>query len=313
MFDYTAFGLNIRSEFPLPELVPALGQGGEATVFIRAGLVPEALEQPEAGGVLYQVNARQFLLKMDGIADYLVEGGHEITVQPASRGKEGEMRLFLLGSVLGALLHQRGALVLHGSGVAVPSQGEKRAVLFTGRSGTGKSTLAAALRLQGFPVIADDKCAIVPGNGHLQAYPGFPRIMLWEDAARKLAIPTQALERARAELEKYSVSVEDGFPTGPMPLWAIYLLQTHNDSKIELSPVHDDEKYPLILRNTFRRKFLVGPGMRQAHHELACAVASQVRVVGVKRPIHPFLLDELVTAIIRDLGLMEHESTIRAN
>ena len=53
---------------------------------------------------------------------------------------ESDVRVFLLGSCIGALLHQRGILVLHAGAIHT----DKGAVLFTGPWGIGKSTLLAA-------------------------------------------------------------------------------------------------------------------------------------------------------------------------
>ena len=54
----------------------------------------------------------EFLLKLDDIARFLVQHGEEILIQPAAESDEDGIRLFLLGSALGALLHQRGRLIL---------------------------------------------------------------------------------------------------------------------------------------------------------------------------------------------------------
>ena len=63
-----------------------------------------------------------------------------------------DVRLFLLGSVWGALALQRGLLPLHASAV-----GRGRTVhAFTGPPGAGKSTLAAALAARGYPLFTDD-------------------------------------------------------------------------------------------------------------------------------------------------------------
>ena len=94
------------------------------------------------------------------VARYLVSGGCEIIIEPHPTATEKDVRLFLLGSAMGALLLQRGIWPLHGSAIA----GRSGAALFVGVSGSGKSTLVGAFHQRGFQVLADDVCAITAGS-----------------------------------------------------------------------------------------------------------------------------------------------------
>ena len=134
---YTAFGLCIAAEFPCPELTPA---GGRPDVLIRYGVVPATLAVAKKTGVRYQAAPGQLLLTVDGVARFLVQDGKEIIVERAPESDDDSLRLFLLGSALGALLQQRGMLTLHSSAIEV----DGGCVGFLGHSGVGKSTLAAA-------------------------------------------------------------------------------------------------------------------------------------------------------------------------
>ncbi len=142
---YKTYGLTIDSEISLPELIPqtnrneqdAARASQQGIVQIRLGAVPEQLEHPTGQGVLYQASANQFLLSMNHIARYLVRNGNEIIIQPALNALESDIRVFLLGSVFGALLHQRELLVLHASAIGT----DAGAVLFTGPSGIGRCSV----------------------------------------------------------------------------------------------------------------------------------------------------------------------------
>src|SRR5579872_2437348 len=156
-FQYCAYGLSIDSDIALPELAP--GCGLELDVTIRAGSVPETLDQAYAVGVLYRAAPGRFLLNMPRIARYLASDGNAIVIERAAGADDADVRVFLLGSVFGALLHQRGVLPLHGSAVeAAPG-----AVLLLGASVSGKSTLGAEFQRRGYRVLADDICSVAPG------------------------------------------------------------------------------------------------------------------------------------------------------
>src|SRR6266536_1366743 len=155
---YRAFGLTIRSEIELPELLP-----GEASpdLEIRFGKVPDKLRDPTAAGVCYEASSGQFLLKVDGHARYWATNGSEIVIQQDFRTARDDLRAFLLESVLGAILHQRGVLALHASAIEVRGG----AAILAGPSGAGKSTLAAALAKRGHRVLSDEIAAVTIREG----------------------------------------------------------------------------------------------------------------------------------------------------
>lgn len=92
-----------------------------------------------------------------------------------------DLAAYALGSVLAVALHLQGAVLLHASAVVLPVG----AVLFAGRSGSGKSTTAALLHEQGYPVLADDLLE-VSGSGPYRAVPSMPTLRLWPEAVHAL-------------------------------------------------------------------------------------------------------------------------------
>ena len=79
---------------------------------------------------------------------------------------------------MGALLHQRGLLAIHGSAV----RNDKNTCIITGKSGVGKSSLAAGLLELGYTLVADDISVIGNlENGGFFVHPGIPSLKLWKD------------------------------------------------------------------------------------------------------------------------------------
>ncbi len=190
--NYMAYGLRIASELDCPELTPDVSETPD--VVIRYGAVPENLPDATAKGVRYQVSPDQFLLKVDHVANYLVSGGREISIERAPESDDDSIRLFLLGSALGALLHQRELLPLHGSAIKV----NDGVCVFVGLSGNGKSTVAAAFRQRGYQVLADDVCVVsIREDGLPLVIPGYPQLKLWADTLKKLEQSTKELRQVR--------------------------------------------------------------------------------------------------------------------
>ncbi len=275
---YSLYGLRIDSFLPCPGLAAG---GGPAEVEIRRGEVGDQLPGATGKGVLYQTAPGRFRLAIDGVAGYLVTGGREIVVEPAAGADEASVRVFLLGSAMGALLHQRGLLPLHAS--AIEHGG--RAIAFAGHSGQGKSTLAAAFHRAGYRVLADDVCAVrVEDGGPPMVYPAYPELKLWADAIDKLEIDPEGLARARPQLEKSCLPTGEALAQQPLPISRLYLLSTTNTDELELRPIDGMAKLEALSRHTYRRRFLDGLGGKQDHFKLCVAVSRHARVTRVVRP-----------------------------
>ena len=299
-FDYLLSGLCLRSEIPLPELVPAPETAKPAEVRVRLAETPKALEKPVDSGVLYEAAPGQFLLHMPGIAHYFARNGEEIIVEPETGSLAAEVRLFLLGTVWAALMHQRELLVLHASGIRT-SLG---AVIFIGRSSVGKSSLAAAFYRQGYPVLGDDVMVVKVNDERALAYPGFPQLHVWPDMLYALEVPPAEVTLLRPKLAKRVLATPIGFTSEPQPVKAIYVLQfTNNEEELKLEHFQGMTRFSVLLNNTFREKFLGGLGVRPAHFHQVNGVARSVPVASLTRPEQPPQLERMVEMIKEDLGL----------
>ncbi|AVM73185.1 hypothetical protein [Magnetospirillum gryphiswaldense] len=222
-------GWRVRSDLPLPDLLSWNGDDRDPDLHIRFANVPETLADAVPAGPLLQIakdGTCRFALPR--VAAYLVRQGREILVQPAPGATDTAVRTFLFGTVFGLLAHQRGLVPLHASSVRIGDT----AVAFTGRSGTGKSTLAAAFLHHGYEVLADDVTVVdVTRPGCPMVLPAFPRLKLWQDALAALEIDTARLEAVRPELQKFALPIEQGFHSAPLPLAAVYHLETVLDPR----------------------------------------------------------------------------------
>ncbi|UCG23067.1 MAG: hypothetical protein JSW55_12980 [Chloroflexota bacterium] len=295
MYHYYAFGLNIESEIECPLLIE--GDGSAPDLVVRLGQVPHELEQVQESTSWYQISAGRFLLKVDQVARYLVSDGREIMVERHPLADDKDVRLFLLGSAMGALLHQRGVWPIHGSAVST----EHGAVLFVGDKGSGKSTLAGAFNQRGFQVLSDDVCAITVGDdGAAQVWPAYPRISLWADSVTKLGSEPSQLTRTDSFQEKYVLPMQH-FSRDAELIQAVYALSRSEDQEsVQLTTLKGFDKVRELTTNTYRLHFLSGMQLASQHFTQAQALAKQARVVRIARPTRPFLLDELADTILRD-------------
>lgn len=218
---YRVAGLSVASEIDLPGLIAAAPNGSTAQVTISRGSVAEDLPAPSSTGPTWQIAGNQFLLRIPGIARFLLNAGREIVVAAEHDAGDADIAVFILGTVFGILLHQREQIVLHASAVRVGG----KAVLFCGPSGAGKSTLAAALAQHGFPLVTDDLCTLALDQGAVPfVHPDGRQLKLWAQAINRLDLAGQRGARVRECLEKYYVDPAEAF-TEPLPLGAVYALR----------------------------------------------------------------------------------------
>lgn len=305
-YAYRAFGLRLRTPFPCPELAadasPA-GAVGERDVVVRLGATPDALDAPVARGGAFEATADELLLALPRVGRFHVRGGRDVTITPDAAADDGAVRLHLLGSCLGAVLHQRGVLALHASAVRLGAA----AVLLLGVSGAGKSTLAAALVRRGAALLGDDLAAVVlDAAGAPRVLPGVRQLRLWADAAEHLAEDTTRLRRVRAGLEKFGVPVAAGAESpdevgAAVPVRHAFVLEADNEPTIRMAPLADAARFTELTHHTYRYRFLA-PAARAGHFRLAARTAAHVAMYRVRRPRHPFLLDELADRVVAAVG-----------
>jgi len=303
---YRVAGLVVASEIELPGAIAAAqGPNAAANIVVRAGRVPEALPRASARGPTWEIAGDKFLLSVPDVARYLLNGGREIVVEAAAGGDAADIAIFLAGTVLGILLHQRGQVVLHASAVRVNG----KAVLFCGASGAGKSTLAAALAQRGFPLVTDDFCAVAPsGAGAVMVQPDGRNLKLWAQAIEKLDLAERRGAPVRNRLQKFFVEPGAVF-SEPLPLGAVYALREARppyQHGIERPNVVDAA---LVLRRSAYRPLLVNRmGQKADYFRAATAIAN---VAGIFHLTRAFNFDHLpqVAAQLEqhwdDIGLTE--------
>jgi hypothetical protein len=106
------------------------------------------------------------------------------------------------------------------------------------------------------------------------------------------------LKRVRwgKDLEKYFLPAE-GFSNTPVPIKSVFVLETTNTDKMEISILKGAGKIDPLLDNTYRRRFLEGLGGKQDHFRQCAAVAAHTNVYKVVRPDRGFLLYELMEMV----------------
>ena len=294
---YTAYGLSIRSEIELPELLPAVEceQSSATDVQISMGRVSESglTDARRIYDWLY-VSPNVLWLDINGVARFQITNGQHITIDPYPGSDEESIRVFLLGSAFGAILFQRGHFVLHGNAISIGDQ----CLVCVGDSGAGKSTLAAGFMQRGYSIMSDD---VVPIDEMQRAIPGFPRIKLWQETADHLGIDTTDLRRIRPDEKKFNYPLAEQFQTEPLPVRWVYVLDTHDDDSIAMEPLSGMRRFQPLYENTYRPDYLEGMKLEAWQLRMCGQLAGKIHLVHIRRPRDGFDLEGLITEILADI------------
>lgn len=266
---YAVFGLVLESELALPELLPASDES-RTDVTIRFG----------KAGPEHLISAEEINLVIPKVASYRVRGGREILFDPREGASDRNIRLFLLGSALGGIIHQRGLLPLHANAIDI----DGRAVAFMGHSGAGKSTMAAWFLDRGHRILADDVCVVVPdAAGVPLAYPGIPRLRLWREALERTGRNADELELAFDDTDKYNLPTPEPSRSGPIPLSHVYLLEKADGQAAEVRPLSGIAAVDALVANTYRGGYLTRMGETKRHLLACLEMVKRVPVFSARR------------------------------
>lgn len=253
MFHYRVAGLTVASQTALPGLRRAdiVGEA-DVDVHIYRRSVPLDLDRADRSGPNWQSLGTTLLLRVPGILRMLILEGREIRFEPDADADAADLPVFLSGTGLGILMHQRKRLVLQASAISVNG----RAVLFCGRSGAGKSTLAVALSGLGHPILADDFCCLSRGPTGLDVQGDGRAPQLWDRAIVALGVGDRAGKPVRPALMKRHLS-HGGDHQHTLPLGMIYELQPANPaSPPGIRQPRSVDGIHILLRNAYRPALL---------------------------------------------------------
>ena len=295
-FSYEAFGLRFRSDLRLPELSPAAEDARVPDVIIETGPVPARLEGAADLPPGMQVAGRRFQLDVPA-ARYRVSDGRLIRVDPRPGVAAGEVRLPLLGTVMGALCHQRPQLPLHAGAMLVRG----RAVVFAGPTGAGKSTLAARLRSRGRSVLADDLCPVgFDGRGAVSVAAGVGRVRLRSDSPALQELAAHELLTRDAAGRAVLPLARPPDP-GPWPLWRLYRLAPGGVGPPRIAPLAGPEAVAAVLAEVYRWPIAVAMTLAPARFAQVVALARACEVFEAAFSHHGDAPDSLVDALERHL------------
>jgi hypothetical protein len=280
MFYYRIYGLVIRSEIELPEAYET--QERTEDVEIKYGVMPPYIKRKQEAHYATSILHRKYKwFYFENEGNFLMEEGKSITLEPDAAADEKHIRAIILGACLGSILYQRELVSIHGSAVVW----KDKAVIVSGTSGAGKSTVSSEFRKRGGLFMADDTVAVTIEEGIVYANPSYPQQKLCRDAAIRLGYDLNRLVLLQEECTKYAVGLKASFCPVKKEVAALLCLDIDKEGELIMKEVNGSEKLEAVISNLYTYSDCVNAGMGTGLFRKCLEMARKVPVIKAVRPL----------------------------
>ena len=220
MFFYKLYGQVIECDVEIIQLVHS--DDHNASITIHSGTIPDEIRAIDHG---YEIG--NTLSWLSNKTCYLViKNGNEIIYELKPEKSQAYMLGFILGYGISMLHLQRGEISIHCSALSY----NDKAVLISGKSGSGKSTVTTALLKKGCNLMADDMAVVGIQEDIPYAYPAFPYQKLCRDAAIANGYDLDSLIYIDEDKDKFLIPFKSDFSTSGKEIAAMFVLLGEVDS-----------------------------------------------------------------------------------
>jgi hypothetical protein len=191
-----------------------------------------------------------YLLRFPGMADFSVSAdGKQVRAHPVTGINEATVEHLYINQLVPLALSRQGLPAYHASAVTVPGG----AVAFLGRTGAGKSTLAASFALGESAFLTDDGLIIEEtGRGYV-ALPSHASVRLWDDSVEALAghdLP-KAASISYSDKTRLLAGGALAHSDEAVPLLAAFQLEIDEPDSIDINRLDGGDRYRAWLENSF--------------------------------------------------------------
>ena len=301
MYYYWAYGLNIYSEIPFPELFEVRAFPEPDAVLV-CGEVPKLI-QGESGFRSDQImiSPTEYLLHVTDVASYYVQQGKRIVIERKGEVDWDSVRLFCLSNAFAALLQQRNLIPLHCSAFLDNDE----LVLIMGDSGAGKSTTLAALLNRGYLPFSDDVCVplLKEGNNELYMCSSYPMMKYWGDTFEKVDIRGGQKDRKiRPDMDKFGVYFHERFITDFKKVKLVVMIEKVSSiAAVSTRKLAGIDLFQRLERNAYRGEYLGFTGLQKEHFTLFTCIATATKTVLISRPVSENSIEGVLDVILGEL------------
>jgi len=205
-----------------------------------------------------------------------------------------------MGSGMGIIFQQRRVLALHASAVKVGD----RALLFVGKSGSGKSTTAMNFVENGHSLISDDLSVIKFKSDEALVHSGYPGQKISKDI---LEIHGETINPDEAPIDEDRLKYyrePRHFYAKPCPIYKIFFLTRGDVTESKILKEGSMGAFNNMYANTFRFGLVQPLGFSKSHMELCMKLYRSVEISTVIYPENEISLAANFEVFKTEIGLV---------
>lgn len=260
--------------------------------------MPESLQGRVFSGsrFSYCMDARALLFVIPQVARYYASEGQKIVIEPDDAVPDMRtVRLYVLATVMAAILLQKGRLPLHASGIL--KNGDL--TLITGDSKAGKSTTLAGLFRKGHILFSDDVVVLQREEfGGVEAAASYPMMKLWNDTLIKMndALFSDRSFRVRNDLDKYGFFFHSVFDCGLYSVKKVFVLKTGEVLCITSRMLSGSDAFDVLTKQVYRPMLIQNNDLKFLCFNLLIEIVKNSSICEISRPLvcDPACLSEYV-------------------
>ena len=296
---YICYGLLFSSDIELPELTEMNDSsicGNYPLIKIKIAHQTEILppEAVQTNPHIWHCNGATYIIIPDVVC-FFIKNGTEIRITPGHLSSSQVIRSLLFGPAMAALLFQRGIVVMRGATIQIGNN----AMLIIGRSGVGKSTLAAKLISRGHKIIADD---IAPIDENCVALQGPGQIKLWRESLDLLNISAEYIPKVRPEIQRFRLPCQATDSSEPLKVRWIYVMESGKGIGYHINKLSGINKFSQINNNLYNSSMLASDVLRANYLAWCGRLSSLATMTEISRDTRGADINIITNYIISELS-----------
>lgn len=292
MYQYVLYNSLVTSDLEFPQLLPYDGsyEPTDLAIEIRETTISEDHDKNAPEGY-YISEQKSYLSNLS--CRLLAIDGTTLFYEKKGTPKNTLLQAYLLGFGMAFLFHQRKKLPIHCSCVA----NENGAVLLSGHSGTGKSTLTTILLEHGYHLVADDLAMVDVSSENAMVAPAFPFQKLCRNVVEEKKLAMEELIYIDEDKDKFLVPMKDTFHPAPVPLKAVIMLTVTDKETVYAEELSSIYKFHACMDTLFIGPFFGQELYKPELGKLGLSLSSKVRVFHLSRPYGKDSLQDMSNAL----------------